>query len=312
MRLYIDKENLLSLIASKAQDSFEDCARAIRRELDVQYNFSKEEVKSSIELQYWFSRFGQGVKGDQDFVPEKKPEVFPPRPLKSNFYNAAVPKTLTAVYLLNDDHVCELIQQKSCVMVGKVGEETKVLSSLLIEDSETPACVIPSWRSYCPHLPLTDIIVCDNHYFKNSYIYSKNNNELIRALVDIPQESPVNVVIFVKRGEIDHSIKLEEKQKQIKDIVKKATGSSKSSVTIVQTSSTHDRCLITNYFRIKHGSSFHLQDSGLKKDVTTEIKSHINRKNGEQSCYLIKVLQNVLDKSPTCVGDKKSNFLTFK
>lgn len=312
MRLYIDKENLISLISSKAQDSFEDCARAVRRELDVQYNFSKEEIKSNDALQFWFNRFGQGVKGTQDFVPEKKPEVFPPRPLKTNFYNDKNPETLKAIYLLNDNHICDLVKQKSCVLIGKLGEETKVLSSLLIEGSETQAKKILSWKEYCPALPLTDIIICDNHYFKHATTYAKNDNELIRSLVKIPQSSPVNVVIFTKSGEIDSKIDIKKEQINIKEIVKKATNSNKSSVTIVTSYSTHDRCLITNYYRIKHGSCFHLNDNGLKEDVTTEIKSHINRSNEEQSKHLIDVFQKVLNRSPICIGDKKSNFLTFQ
>ena len=39
MRLYIDKENLVSLMKSQAQGCFEDCVRAIRKDIDVQYNF---------------------------------------------------------------------------------------------------------------------------------------------------------------------------------------------------------------------------------------------------------------------------------
>lgn len=311
MRLYIDKDNLISLMNSRSQDSFEDCARSIRRELDVQYNFSKEDIKSNETLMLWFSRFGQGVKGKQNFVQENNPQIYPPRPLKSNFFNGQR-DALTAIYLLNDEHICEVIQQKSCLLVGKIGEELNVLSSLLLEETETNTSRIPSWKDYCPMLPFTDLIICDNHYFKDQYIYEKNDNELIRALVEIPNDSPVNLVIFTKKGEVDRSINLEKEQKRIKEIVKKATGCKKSSVTIVVSYATHDRCLITNYYRIKHGSCFHLKNNNIKPDVTTEIKSHLKHNNEEVSLNLIEVFQDILNKSATCIGDKKSNFLNFR
>ena len=310
MRLYIDKENLISLVESRKHECFEDCARVIRKELDVQYNFSKQDIRSNDFLISWFSQFGQGIKGKQSFVPENSANVVPPRPLKSNFYNRDS-SALTAIYVLNDAHICDVVQQKSCVLVGKVGDEIKILSSLLIEDKETLSSQIDSWKNYCPTLPLTDVIICDNFYFKNLETYSSNDNELIKALASIPHQSPVNVVIFTKIGEVDSSINLDNEQKKISGVVKEVTGSKKSSVTIVLSYSTHDRCIITNYYRIKHGSCFHLKDNNLKPDVITEIKSHVNRNNEKITQDLIGTFQKIIDKLPDCIGDKKSNFLCF-
>ena len=310
MRLYIDKENLVSLISSKDRDSFEECARVIRRDLDVKYNFSKEEIRSNETLMAWFMRFGQGVTGNIEYNNSNK-DTFPPRPLKSNFYNNDRDDSLYSIYLLNDAHICDVVNQKGSVLIGKVGEETKLLSSLFLDDTETPASEILSWQDYCPLMPLTDIIICDNHYFKNKYTYEKNDNELIVSLLRVPQNSPVNVVIITKEREVDPGIDLQQMQKEIKDVVKKMTGSSKSSVTILTTYSTHDRNLITNYFRIKHGSCFHLKDNGLKPDVTTEIKTHIIRKNEVVTKRLLGVFQRIANSPVKCIGDRKSNFLKF-
>ena len=310
MRLYIDKENLVSLMSSKDRDSFEECARVIRRDLDVKYNFTKEEIRSNETLMAWFMRFGQGVTGNIEYNNNNQ-DTFPPRPLKSNFYNNDRDDSLYSIYLLNDAHICDVVNQKGSVLIGKVGEETKILSSLFLDDTETPASEIPSWQDYCPLMPLTDIIICDNHYFKNKYTYEKNDNELIVSLLRIPQNSPVNVVIITKEREVDPGIDLQQMQKEIKDVVKKMTGSSKSSVTILTTYSTHDRNLITNYFRIKHGSCFHLKDNGLKPDVTTEIKTHIIRKNEVVTKRLLGVFQRIANSPVQCIGDRKSNFLKF-
>ena len=311
MRLYIDKENLISLIASKAQDSFEDCARVVRRELDVQYNFSKEDIKSDVYLDWFFKSFGQGVRGKQDFVPENVSNIYPPRPLKSNFYNVIGSDGYTAIYLLNDEHICDVISQKCCILIGKVGDETNVLASLLIKDSETPTYKINSWQDFCPSLPLSDIIICDNHYFKDKNTYEKNDNDIIRALVKIPKGSPINVIIITKQGKVDKEIDLSKEQTRIKEIVKKATDSKKSTVTILTTYSTHDRCLITNYYRIKHGSCFHLKENSLKKDVTTEIKTHLVRNNEEVTKDLLKVYQKIVNNAVESYGDKSSNLLDF-
>lgn len=310
MRLYIDKENLVSLMSSKDMDSFEECARVMRRNLDVKYNFSKEEIRSNELLMAWFMRFGQGVTGNIEYNNSDQ-DTFPPRPLKSNFYNNEREDSLYSIYLLNDSHICDVVNQKGSVLIGKVGEETKILSSLFLDDTETPSSEIPSWQDYCPLLPLTDIIICDNHYFKNKYTYEKNGNELIISLLRIPQNAPVNVVIITKEREVDLSIDLQQMQKDIKDLVKKITGSSKSSVTILTTYGTHDRNLITNYFRIKHGSCFHLKENNLKPDVTTEIKTHIFRNNEIVTKRLLAVFQRIANSPVKCIGDRKSNFLKF-
>lgn len=310
MKLYIDQDNVISLMKSKALPNFSDCADFVRKHLDVHYNFPKENLKSDSLLMAWFSNFGQGVTGTHTFA-SNETDIFPQRPVKSNFYNAGNLDLLTSVYLLNDEHTCDVISAKSCIMIGKIGEEIKLIHSLLLENTETRAITIASWKNYLPSLPLTDIIICDNHYFKNEFVYKKNDNEIIRSLAGIPKKSPVNVVIIVKEGEVDNRIDLSSEQKKIKELVKKASNSSKSTVTILTTNKTHDRNLITNYYRVKHGSCFHLKDNGLKDDVMTEIKTHGKKNNEENSKSLVSVFQKIASSPVQCFGDKKSNFLNF-
>ena len=311
MKLYIDKSNLISLVNSKNSPEFLDCADLIRRHFDVKYNFPKDDVKAEEHLMAWFSKYGQGVGGNALYFSKDESEMFPPRPVKSNFYNTGTNDLLTSIYLLEDEHICDVISSKSCILIGKIGEELKVLASLIMDNTETPAVKITSWGDYLPKLPLTDIIISDNHYFKFQETYKKNDNELIRFLSNIPNNSPVNVIIVTKEGEVDNNINLEEEQGKIKEIVKKASGSTKSSVTIVTTYKSHDRSLITNYYRIKHGSCFHLKSNGLKGDVMTEIKSHGKKQNEEMSKYLLGIYQEIVSSPVRCFGDKKSNFLIF-
>ena len=310
MKLYIDKENLQSLVRSKNDDAFDDCVRMLKQQMDVQYNFPKEDILNDEYIAFWFNKLGDGVKTNHDYCPPKN--IVPSRAdLKTNFYKDYDKKGLSSVYLLNNNHICDSVSDKSCILIGKVGEETTILKKLIIEESEVAAISIKDWKSYCPNLPLTDIVINDNHYFKNKYVYEQNDNALIRCLASIPNKSPVNVVIIVKEDEIDKEIDLEAEQKKIKAVVKDLSGSIKSSVTILSSRKNHDRCIITNYYRIKHGSSFHLKDNGLKNDVMTEIKTSAYRKNEENTDYLLQQFQTIVDAPVRCVGDKKSNFLKF-
>ena len=310
MKLYIDQDNVISLMESKDQPDFFDCANLIRKHLDVQYNFPKDNLKTNSLLMAWFSKYGQGVTGNHSFTSNEL-DIFPERPLKSNFYNSGDSNLLTSIYLLNDEHMCDVIREKSCILIGKTGEEIKLIHSLVLEDTEIPATTITAWNNYLPCLPLTDIIINDNHYFKDELVYRNNNNEIINYLANIPKNSPVNIVIITKEGEIDDRIDLSTEQKQIKDLVKRASQSSKSTVTILTTYKSHDRSLITNYYRVKHGSCFHLKNNGIKNDVMTEIKTHAKRNNEEISRYLLNVFQEIVSNPVKSIGDKKSNFLKF-
>ena len=98
MKLYIDKDNLISLMKSKDKSKLLDCSNLIRRNFDVLYNFPKSVVKSDELLTSWFGSFGQGVFGKQEFA-ETEEGIFPPRPLKSNFYRVNNADLLTSVYL---------------------------------------------------------------------------------------------------------------------------------------------------------------------------------------------------------------------
>lgn len=311
MVLYIDKENLISLVQSKNKGEFVEYAALIRKNLDVQYNFPKDEIPKDEYLSFWFNSLAQGVSGKQEFCPPKN--VIPEIPRKSNFYNSLPSSDRSSIFFFNDEGKATVAEAKCCVIVSKVGDEMSKLKELYSfeEKGEVLAYKIPNWSSYLPHLPLTDIIISDNHYFKDKYVYDTNDNELIRFLSSIPQQIPVNVVIIAKEGEIDPAIDLTKEQESIKSIVKAASGSTKSTVTIVTTYKNHDRALITNYYRVNHGSCFHLKENNLKHDVKTEVKTHGMRKNHSFTKELIAEYQDVISNPSKCIGDKVSNILVF-
>lgn len=311
MVLYIDKDNLISLVRSGDKACFAEYSNLIRKNLDIQYNFSKEDIRSNEFLAFWFSQLGSGVGGVQEFCPPKN--IVPERPMKSNFTKDLDASGRSALFFINDIDKCNAVESKCCVMVSKIGDELSKLKAVFQPDEQGEILTyrITDWGDFLPKLPLSDIIICDNHYFKDKKVYEANENEIIRVLSSIPHESPVNVVIIVKDSEVDTEIELAAEQSRIKALVKKASGSTKSTVTILTTNKTHDRALITNYYRVKNGSSFHIKHIHVKHDISAEIKTHAIRKNHEFTVSLLNEYQDIASQPVKCIGDKICNYLTF-
>lgn len=315
MRLYIDKENIESLVQGRKEHLtlYDEFVRSVKKGLGVYYNFSKEEFLKNPYLQAWFSSVrGDGVKTNSDFCPPNN--VFPERPVKTNFLNSCNVDGYRSLYFLRmEDHIAKAIQNKQCILIGNVGEEYDIIDKLVsLEDKETLTKSIDSWSSYCPKLPLTDIVLCDDHYFKNKLVYDENNNEVLTSLCQTPKHQ-INVVIITKEGEIDPDIDLKQECMNIKEQISAISGISKGKckVTVLTTYRTHSRHLITNYFRIIHTSCFHLINNGLKDDVNTDIAPCIKHNANEMTDSLLAVFQSVALSPVRCFGDKESNFLNF-
>lgn len=315
MRLYIDKENIIAFMSNRNSDNdtFEESIRLIKKGVNVYYNFPKKDILGDQVLSAWFGRMnGSGVKFESIFCSDDS-DVKPIRPLKSNFYVDYNSEDRSSVYLLNiEENIYDVIQKKQSILIGRPGDEMKLFKSLLdMNDSEQFLSEI-SWGEYCPKLPLTDIIIFDNHYFKDIDVYNKNDNELIRVLAEIPKDL-VNVVIFTKEGEVDRRINLDDECKKIKDMISKVSGLSKGkcSVTIITTYSGHDRNIITNYYRIKVTSCTHLKDSRLKNDVSVELKPNSNSNSNNISKGLINKYEAIAKKPVKVYGDKRSNYISF-
>lgn len=315
MHLYIDKENVESLVKGRKDHLalYDEFVRSVKKGLGVYYNFSKDEFLKNQYLQAWFSTVrGEGVSTNSSFCPPYN--VFPERPIKTNFLSTCESDAYRSIYFLcMDDNTASVIKNKQCVLIGNVGEEYAIIDKLVaLEDKEILTKSIASWDSYCPQLPLTDIVLCDDHYFKSKEVYDKNKNEVLTALAQI-SKSQINVVIITKEGEIDSAFDLERECKTIKEQIAKKSGLSKGkcNVTVLTTFKAHSRHLITNYFRIIHTSSFHLIDNGLKGDVNTDIAPCIKQNANEVTDELLTFFQSIVSSPVRCFGDKESNFLSF-
>ena len=316
MRLYIDKQNILAFMSNRNSnnDLFDESIRLIKKGMDVYYNFPKKDILENQVLIAWFGRMkGAGVKFESTFCTDYS-EVKPERPLKSNFYIRYNSEDRSSMYLLNiEENMRNTIRNKNSILIGSPGDEMELFESLLaMNDKEQLMCKIKSWKDYCPQVPLTDVIICDNYYFKNINVYKKNDNELVRALAEIPKET-INIVFITKEGEVDREINLEEECKKIKDTIAKVSGISKSkcSVAILTSYKCHSRHIITNYYRMMPTSCVHLKDSGLKDDVNIDIKPNSNYNALEQTRDLIKICQKIAQNPVKIFGDKKSNYIAF-
>lgn len=293
MKLYIDKENLGSLLAQKRDKRFRKCEDLLLNEMSLYFNFSKQEMQEDDRLSDFLLNLG-----DNDLKPsfcDEKQQKVPARDdLKSNFYRAD-PGYFTSVFLINEDRICDSVQQKSCILIGKVGEELEVLDRLVFDDNnDVFTHTISSWKDYVPQLPVTDVFISDEHYFADLWRYEKNANELIEALASVPKMSPINVTIITKRGQVDSQIDLREEQRRLQDMVKKMTESKESNVCIVLSTQLHNRYLISNYYRIDNGTCFHLRDAHLKKDVRTQTYSHADLHNEKISRELIHLYRKII------------------
>lgn len=308
MKLYLDKKNLLSMMDSREDPMFFECFQFIRKNFDICYNFSKDEIISDPRLMYWFKNFSSGA-GMSSYEYHGKGDAQPIRPLASNFYKSDR-KFRSSVFLVDDDSKCDYISQKNCIAIGKVGQEIATVGKLIIDDRETLAIDIRSWDEYCPELPISDVIICDNYYFSSKRVYIQNDNEIIKALVKV-QQSAVNLVLIVKENEVDNDLNLVTLQIELKNLLKDITGSKDSTVTILTTYAAHDRYAITNYMRVNSGCGFMLKGSGLKSNVTVDVKSNANRTCERISRRLLEEFSSIAKRPVRCVGDRVSNLLSF-
>ena len=188
MKLYIDKENVISLMKHKGDEHFYSVVNMFRTQLEVKYNFyindlSKnykslddeelddaeiEEIEDNLDyLRAWFHLL------NSDGFESKEPRGFdkdgcsysPDRSILQNYKKAfRKKKELSSIYLLNESVLCDQIKQNKDILIGKVGDELEILFSLYISEDEQFAKNI-SWQEHLPTLPFSEIIISDPYFF---------------------------------------------------------------------------------------------------------------------------------------------------
>ena len=129
MHLYIDKKNLESIASNSDHPIFHECMTAMRQDLDVCFNFLKEEIMQNESLLAWFKLFTSGIAANRQQKFLETP--FPERPVKSNAYIHFNIDQLSSAYLIDDDKL-ENLSGMGALLIGKPGEEFEVFSQLFL------------------------------------------------------------------------------------------------------------------------------------------------------------------------------------
>lgn len=326
MQLYIDKENLSDFVNEQSKHPlFSDCNKTIQRQLDVTFNFSKEELKTDEFLLKWFSALTEGVNDTKKEFNEAK---FPDRPLKSNTYNSFDINQLSAIYLINDDKLT-ILKDKGAILIGDIGEEIEVFKQLFLHHNDYKfdkklkigSSEFSSWNDLSLYSFVTsDIIIIDSFILSDNSLIDSNLISYLKILCS-KARCKVNIVIYTNTKEAN--VSYAALSPSIRDAIESITGI-KPNVTLikyhdqknVESVAEHDRTIFTNYFRVYSGDSFnYFKSDGSKTTKGREIhySSFADKENYKLAIELIADIQKHINSltAEAIQGDKKSNFLKF-
>src|SRR5690606_8055636 len=102
-------------VKSKDNPLFSDCNKLLKKQLNIYFNFSKEELKENEILMQWVTTLSQGAGTDTVIKFDLKEPV---RPLKSNSSNGFCSNKLSSVFLLEDPETTKF-KNAGCVLVGE-------------------------------------------------------------------------------------------------------------------------------------------------------------------------------------------------
>lgn len=327
MNVYFDLENVGAFIEQKDHKLYGDCLKTMQRQLDVFFNFKKEELIKNETLMAWFKFFTSNVgqSNKQKFLEEK----FPERPLKSNTYLSFDRTQLSSMYLIHDEKV-EVLKNMGAVLVGSPGEEINIFHQLFLlnEDykfnkkMEIASAELSCWNDLGKFsLATSDILFIDPYILSSMELIRTNLLPLIQNLVS-KSRCKVNLVFYVNQNNIDASYS--DISKAIRKAVSTVTGKNPNLTIVryvdqrdVSSFAEHDRTIFTNYTRYYSGDTFnYFKPDGTKltKGRELHITSMAAMENHGLSLSLIASIQANINALPadSVDGDKKSNFLNFK
>lgn len=324
MDIYIDKENLLSLINFKAENLYNDCIKTLKKQLNVFFNFPKEELKADEKLMSWYTDFSQGVGENNTFVFGTN---FLPRPLKSNSHKSFNSHQLSSVYLINDEKT-DLFKASGTILIGKPGEEIEILNSLFLYQNDylfdkkwkIGAANFEKWSDLANYsLPSTDIIIVDPFVCSDHTLLEHNLLPFLSCIAS-KVKTKINIVIYTNN---DSSLKYEYLSPIIRKTVNALSGANPNFTLIkytdkrgVPSKAEHDRTIFTNYIRIYSGDTINYFGNigKLTKGREIHYSSLARDENYQLAFELINDLQNNIDflnKNGGVEGDKISGYLTF-
>jgi len=325
MDIYIDKANLVSLIKSRENPLFDDCSKLLKKQLNIFFNFSKNELKGNDLIRTWITTFTSGMGNNNSIEFDY---LIPNRPLKSTTSNELCKKGLSSIYLLDDPDIDKL-KNAGTVLIGKLGEEIETLNNLFLFQNDylfekkwkIGSQKFQAWLDLKEFsLPVTDIIIIDPYVVSDESLCLSNLRELLKSLA-FKSKSKINVVIYTNKANcIDYSIIspiVRNAIRSVTDVSPKFTLITYQDQRGISSRSEHDRTVLMNYFRIYSGDTLNYFDGHgktISKGREIIYSSLAKEENFNLSRELLKDLQQNIDffkKNSGIEGDKKSNYLDF-
>lgn len=327
MNVYFDLENVGAFIEHKDHKLYGDCLKTMQRQLDVFFNFKKEELAKNETLMAWFKFFTSGVgeHNKQAFLEEK----FPERPLKSNTYSSFDRTQLSSMYLIHDEKI-KVLKDMGAVLVGSPGEEIDVFYQLFLLNNDykfdkkmrIAGAEFSCWDDIGKFSTATsDLLFFDPYILSIPDLIEINLIPLILNII-CKARCKVNIVFYVDQEHL--KISYDDLSRIVRKAVKSVTGKGPNITVIryykqrgVDSVDEHDRTIFTNYCRYYSGDTFNYfnpDGSKLTSGREIQITSMAANENHQLSLELISDIQANIDSLPKELieGDKKSNFLNFK
>jgi hypothetical protein len=318
MVAYFDLENLLSFIGQPKDDFFYDCKKLLTKQLDITFNFKKDELKhSELGLQFLKSFTENSGEKEIKFIENK----FPKRNLKSNTHKDFTIDELLSVYFINDENISSLVN-KNELLIADIGEEMSMFRSLFLNNSDYKlekklriGSDFSSWEDLEQfQSPLTDLIIVDNYILGDISLFETNLKGLVKNSITSGIRKTINIIIFYKPD--SKGVSFRDLKNELKAIVREKCVESPN-ITTIKHYAEHDRTILKNFIRINSGDSFnYFLSTGKKTTKGKEIhfSSIADKENYALYIELLKDLQKIIDNAnaTSIEGDKKSRFLKFQ
>jgi len=339
MKIYLDKENAVSLARYKKTNSseFYNCMSYLTDEnAEVMINVSKEEFKNLADQEGILCFANEISYGKRKLIWGQTPKIqwkesTHDRIKTSKFRNI---DDLQSIYLSSSPSINSL-QKRGQLIIGGIGQEVTVISSGFVgktnEDRLTQKpnlSKINSWDDAFCHFstPMTDLIICDE-WLTTPSNWKYFDKGLYSAIVYLVQKvkAPLNIVLFAK-FELDtyDKAKLQNILNAIKDLVRKTTNDNVYVTWVLAPSKVlneHSRSVISNYQYINTGNllTYNFDKDGKSNINERAIYVHslLSKKHQKDALSIIGKLQCVINRiydenlNNNIIGDCVSNFLKF-
>ena len=318
MIAYFDLENLISFLKQPKDDLFQDCLKLLKKQLDITFNFNKEDLKSFDEGIIFLKILSEGL-GEKKI--KFNSEKFPARTLKSNSHSDFNIEELLSVYFINDSNLNSL-SNKDELLIADIGEEMRMFKTLFLNNNDYKfdkklriGTEFPSWKTLQNYKsPFIDLIIVDNFILSDKSLFETNLKGIIENTLGLVSRKKINIIIFLKSNQ--DNIPFRELETEIQKIVIEKC-KEVPNITLIKHYSEHDRTILLNFIRIYSGDTFnYFLSNGRTTTKGKEIHfvSIAEKENYNLYIEMLKDLQKIIDnsKQESIIGDKKSRLLKFK